>query len=68
MSVSGLCSVCETREARYSCENCGALVCQAHYQESRGVCADCACGGGGRRVTDAGSDSPDDLLGGGVNR
>jgi hypothetical protein len=68
MSVEGLCSVCETRKARYSCDNCGALVCQEHYQEARGVCADCAAAGGGRRVSDASSDRPDDLLGDGVNR
>jgi hypothetical protein len=68
MSVSGLCSVCETRAARYSCDNCGALVCQAHYQESRGVCTDCASVDGGRRGSGAGSDTPDDLLGDGVNR
>jgi hypothetical protein len=68
MSVEGLCSVCETRTARYSCDNCGALVCQEHYQESRGVCVQCASAGGGRRMSDVGSENPDDLMGDGVNR
>ena len=65
MSVSGLCSVCEARQASHSCDNCGALVCEEHYDESRGFCAECASAGGGKRVSEPDSD---DLLGDGVNR
>ncbi|MFC7230406.1 hypothetical protein ACFQMM_01745 [Saliphagus sp. GCM10025308] len=42
MSVSGLCQICETRSAEERCDNCGALVCQVHYQEGVGLCANCA--------------------------
>jgi len=41
MSVTGLCQRCES-EARFSCDRCGALVCQAHYDPSTGYCTDCA--------------------------
>jgi hypothetical protein len=68
MSVSGRCTVCETREARHGCDRCGALVCDEHFERSQGLCVECASGGGGRRVTGSGSDGSEDLLGDGVNR
>ena len=42
MSVSGLCEICESREAEYGCDHCGALVCDRHFARSRGLCASCA--------------------------
>ncbi|WP_202614484.1 hypothetical protein [Halostella litorea] len=42
MSVSGLCSICQTREAQARCDQCGTMVCAQHYDESLGYCADCA--------------------------
>ncbi|SIR80563.1 hypothetical protein [Natronorubrum thiooxidans] len=41
MSVSGLCQICELQPAEEQCPNCGALVCSTHYNEDRGLCADC---------------------------
>jgi hypothetical protein len=48
MSVSGLCQVCESAEAEFQCESCGALVCRSHYDRGAGLCVDCARSGGGR--------------------
>ncbi|QLG63371.1 hypothetical protein [Halorarum salinum] len=42
MSVGGLCQICEAKEGRFTCDNCGALVCADHYDESEGFCARCA--------------------------
>lgn len=42
MSVSGLCQICESRQAQHRCPNCGALVCEVHYDTELGLCADCA--------------------------
>ncbi|MFB1065768.1 hypothetical protein [Natrinema sp. H-ect4] len=42
MSVSGLCQICESRPAQERCSNCGTLVCAIHYEDSMGLCADCA--------------------------
>lgn len=42
MSVSGLCQICESRQAEYRCENCGALVCEVHYDRDLALCTDCA--------------------------
>ncbi|AFO57331.1 hypothetical protein NJ7G_2090 [Natrinema sp. J7-2] len=42
MSVSGLCQICESRPATDRCANCGTLVCEVHFTETTGLCADCA--------------------------
>jgi len=42
MSVSGLCEICESREAEHGCDRCGALVCARHFRTTRGFCAHCA--------------------------
>lgn len=42
MSVSGLCQICENAEARHDCDNCGQVVCGAHYDESVALCQTCA--------------------------
>ena len=42
MSVSGLCQVCQSAEARFSCERCGSLVCADHYDRRTGLCLECA--------------------------
>ncbi|WP_254532593.1 hypothetical protein [Natrinema gelatinilyticum] len=42
MSVSGLCQICESRPAQHQCPNCGAFVCELHYDDELGLCADCA--------------------------
>jgi hypothetical protein len=50
MSVSGLCGICESAEARFRCESCGTLVCGSHYDREASVCVACAESGGGRRM------------------
>ncbi|MDQ2049768.1 hypothetical protein RBH26_04665 [Natronolimnohabitans sp. A-GB9] len=42
MSVSGLCQICESQPAQHRCPNCGTLACDDHFEESRGICVDCA--------------------------
>lgn len=42
MSVRGLCEICEAAPAEHQCRLCGALVCDAHYVEQRGLCTECA--------------------------
>ncbi|GAA0311220.1 hypothetical protein GCM10009066_25640 [Halarchaeum salinum] len=42
MSVTGLCQICEAAEAQFACDRCGAVVCQAHYDPSLGLCEECA--------------------------
>ena len=46
MSISGLCQICESREAKRQCNNCGALVCDADFEDATGVCVQCASGRG----------------------
>ncbi|WP_132059433.1 hypothetical protein [Halorussus amylolyticus] len=60
MSVTGLCQICEQKEAKHSCPNCGTLACDEHWDEGLDLCAQCAStverGG-----TDEGGVRPDDL-------
>ncbi len=42
MSVSGVCQVCESAEATQTCPNCGAMVCDDHYDRELSVCTRCA--------------------------
>jgi ribosomal protein L37AE/L43A len=42
MSFQGVCQVCEAAPADHSCEQCGALVCEKHFDEGIGVCVQCA--------------------------
>ena len=42
MSISGLCQVCQSWEAQTQCDRCGNMVCRQHFEDSVGVCADCA--------------------------
>ncbi|MFD1685725.1 zinc finger HIT domain-containing protein [Halobellus litoreus] len=42
MSVTGVCQVCERREAEYACHRCGAAVCSVHFETEQGVCVHCA--------------------------
>lgn len=41
MSVTGLCELCSTNEVVDGCDRCGRLVCEVHYDEESGLCADC---------------------------
>lgn len=42
MSLSGLCQLCESREAEHTCRQCGTAVCDEHYESANGLCARCA--------------------------
>ena len=42
MSLSGLCQICESNEAEYTCTQCGTPVCEKHYQRDNGLCIRCA--------------------------
>lgn len=61
MSFTGVCQVCESAEAEYSCDQCGAQVCDEHYDRGRGICAECAARLGEEKPdgdTPAGRDGP----------
>lgn len=69
MSVSGLCQVCEQRQADRSCPRCGRVVCEVHYDEGMGYCTVCATelrqargeGDAGEDVPGGGEVDPDDV-------
>jgi len=42
MSVSGLCEICQQPEVEHTCDRCGKLVCDRHFDEKSGVCSECA--------------------------
>jgi hypothetical protein len=42
MSLETLCQICEAAPAEHQCARCGALVCDAHYDETTGLCTECA--------------------------
>lgn len=42
MSFTGVCQVCEAAEASQTCEQCGAHICETHYNRERGLCVQCA--------------------------
>lgn len=46
MSVTGLCEICENRTAEHSCLQCGAVVCEKHFDQEFDVCLQCAPAGG----------------------
>lgn len=41
MSVTGLCQICESAEADHTCDRCGAVVCDSHFDSQRGICSQC---------------------------
>jgi|GEM_PF-1293041 len=59
MSVSGLCSVCEQREAEYVCNQCGSAVCEAHYESTADICTVCAAGVSGGTMDGDGTTNGD---------
>jgi hypothetical protein len=42
MSVTGLCEICQRPDAKYTCDRCGRLVCERHFDEGHGICVECA--------------------------
>ncbi|WP_229122244.1 hypothetical protein [Halapricum desulfuricans] len=41
MSVSGLCEICGKPDIEHTCNRCGQLVCERHYNAEMGVCVEC---------------------------
>ncbi|USZ67645.1 hypothetical protein NGM10_13020 [Halorussus salilacus] len=58
MSVTGLCQICESREAEHSCPNCGNQVCERHWNDGMDLCVQCAPTG---ENVDPDRVSPEDL-------
>ena len=59
MSFQGVCQVCESAPADRTCDGCGALVCDRHFEDDVGVCVQCASrvrGGGDIRSGDGAGD------------
>ncbi|MFC7028587.1 hypothetical protein ACFQJ5_15120 [Halomicroarcula sp. GCM10025324] len=42
MSVSGLCAVCNHSDVEHTCDRCGSLVCDKHWDAETGFCVECA--------------------------
>jgi len=41
MSVAGLCELCERPDVDHTCDRCGRLVCDRHWDEDIGMCVEC---------------------------
>lgn len=41
MSATGLCEICQRPDVDHTCDRCGLLVCDRHFDAQRGVCAEC---------------------------
>ena len=61
MSVSSPCEICAAGEVEYTCDRCGRLVCDRHYDEDVGMCVECAddVSGGRPEHIPNGDDMPD---------
>jgi hypothetical protein len=61
MSVSGLCEVCQQPAVDHTCDRCGNLVCDRHFDSELGVCSECVAEAGGRDPADPtrSDDTPD---------
>jgi len=62
MSVSGLCEVCQQPAVDHTCDRCGNLVCDRHFDSELGVCSECIVevrGGDPSDPTDTSDDMPD---------
>lgn len=57
MSVTGLCTVCGRESVEHTCDRCGGLVCDRHYDAATGYCIECAGEVGGGQHED---DRPED--------
>jgi len=44
MSTVGICQVCNAAAASHTCEHCGSLVCEQHYDRQQGLCHQCLAG------------------------
>jgi hypothetical protein len=42
MSVAGPCEICLTGTVEHTCDRCGNLVCERHFDETSGFCVECS--------------------------
>jgi hypothetical protein len=42
MSVSSPCEICQRADVDHTCDRCGKLVCDRHFDEETGFCVECA--------------------------
>lgn len=47
MSVSGGCEICQTGDVEGTCDRCGQLVCERHFDPEFGLCTECVVEVGG---------------------
>jgi hypothetical protein len=62
MSVSGLCEICQRPEVDHTCDRCGNLVCDRHFDARREICSECVAqieGVDPDDPTGTGDDTPD---------
>jgi len=61
MSVSSPCEICQTADVRHTCDRCGQLVCDRHFDDETGLCVECAAdvGRGDREPVSGSDDMPD---------
>ncbi len=61
MSVSSPCEICQTADVRHTCDRCGQLVCDRHFDDDTGLCVECAAdvGRGDREHIPGSDDMPD---------
>jgi hypothetical protein len=60
MSVSSPCEICTRADVEHSCDRCGRLVCDRHFDDSVGFCTECADSAtDGREHRPSGEEMPD---------
>jgi len=46
MSVSSPCELCGSGSVEYTCDRCGRLVCDDHFDDDTGFCVECSAEAG----------------------
>lgn len=42
VSVSSPCEICNVADVSHTCDRCGRLVCDEHFDDDLGLCVECA--------------------------
>lgn len=63
MSATGICEIGGEPDVDYTCDRCGKLVCDDHFDTSIGYCVECAAelSGGEGSGEGGGQPDPDDM-------
>jgi len=61
MSLSGLCEICQRPTVEHTCDRCGNLVCDRHFEQRLGVCAECGAEMGHPGSPERADDRSDDV-------